>query len=122
MTHDVSCRCTDCRARRAAAFAVQTTRTDVTEMIFPEHVEGVEDVEGPPENRRRKGIKRILMGVGIILVALFLAEGITWLIFGEFGSFGFIDALFVLLGAYHILKGLYEVLTPKPAPESAGDG
>ena len=113
MTHDVSCQCINCRSRRAAAAAVQTTRTDVAESLFPE------DVEGPPENRRRKGIKRILMGVGVILVAFFLAEGIMWLVFGEFGSFGFIDALFVLLGAYHILKGLYEVLTSRPAPESA---
>ena len=114
MTHDVSCRCTNCRARRAAAAATQPTRTDVAELIFPEEVEEL------PENRRRKGIKRILMGVGIILVALLLVEGIMWLVFGEFGSFGFIDALFVLLGAYHILKGLYEVLTSKAVPESAG--
>ena len=113
MTHGVSCRCADCRARRAAAAAIPSISTDVAENNL------AEEVEEPPEQRRTKGIKRILMGVVIILVALLLVEGIMWLLIGEFGAFGFIDALFVLLGTYHILRGTYEVLTSKPTAESS---
>ena len=61
--------------------------------------------------RRRRGFRRILEGIGIALFAIFAVEGIMWLISGEFGSFGFIDGVFVLIGLYFVVRGVYEVVT-----------
>ena len=64
-------------------------------------------------DRRKRGFRRILIGIGIILITLFVVEGVMWLITGTFGSFGIIDAIGVIVGLVFIVRGIYEVLTAK---------
>ena len=114
--HDTSCSCADCRARRAATWLLESSRYEDSP---PDEVEESE-VEESAEDRRRHGARSILMGVGISLFSLLAVEGTMWLLFGKFGSYGIIDAIFVLLGLYYIIRGVYEVATSKTKPEGRG--
>ena len=55
----------------------------------------------------------IAWGIGIALFAIFAAELTTWLLWGEFGSFGFLDAVFVLFGLVQVSRGIHRIVTAK---------
>ena len=167
MDHGPSCRCTDCRARRAVAPAPQPGRSDDMSLPLDEVKEIAENekeaIKADPikaslvlmeddndaqevarilslagidkdaipaivqqagklyeAGRRKRGIRRILTGIAIALFAIFAVETVMWLITGNFGSFGVIDAIFVLVGLYYVVRGVYEVVTANRSVEKAG--
>ena len=159
MNHGASCRCADCRARRAVARTPQPGRPsdpmslpldnvnelpdDVRQAINNDPIgtvlasmendadqeeisralalAGIDNEEATAivqqakelyaAGRRKRGIRRILTGIAIAVFAIFAAETIQWLIWGELGSFGVVDGIFVLVGLYYVIRGVYEVAT-----------
>ncbi len=63
--------------------------------------------------RRKRGYWLIVQGIALALFAIFAVETVMWLIIGNFGSFGIIDAIFVLVGLSMVARGLYRVVTAK---------
>ena len=167
-THDVNCRCANCRAARAVQQAPSPGRPtegfmapstpeneipdDVQQAIQSDPVGTVvsfiiDDVDraeilrtltlcGIDENkasniikeaekvhaeggdtyvaeRRKRGFILIAQGIGLAIFAIFAVETLMWLIGGESGSFGIIDAIFVLVGLSMVARGVYRVATAK---------
>ena len=63
--------------------------------------------------RRKRGFILIAQGIGLAIFAIFAVEAVMWLIRGEFGSFGIIDAIFVLVGLTMVARGVYRVATAR---------
>ena len=63
--------------------------------------------------RRKRGLILIASGIGIALFAIFAVETTMWLIWGEFGSFGVLDGIFVLMGLVQVARGGYRIATAR---------
>ena len=115
-THGPSCRCANCRANRETAKMPQVS-VPVKPFSPPTKSEGewtsTDIKEQTLDKRRAQGLKTITYGVILIAVAIFVVEGIQFLIWRSGPSFGYINGLFVALGALQIAKGIYQVVKVK---------
>lgn len=156
-THDASCRCFNCRARRAArnvetpptpgepldmglednpdkltedqilaiqnnplAFAIASKENDVSDrdiedalsqagLQIDEIVQFMDQTDAHMQaTRRKRGFKRILMGIGTTAIGIAVSVVTALVLPGEFlivatGAF--------LYAVYCVIRGLYEVLT-----------
>lgn len=60
--------------------------------------------------RRKRGFRRILLGIVVILGGLLVSEVLLWLT-DNYSRYIFISAVFVLVGLYYVFRGIYDVRT-----------
>ena len=71
------------------------------------------------KERRKRGLLMVASGVGIALFAIFAVETLMWLATGTFGSFGVVDAIFVLVGLVQVGRGIHRIATARRPSRAA---